>query len=230
MASTNLFLDRLLGHEDWLNLTPWVAAQQVQISAYDGRPRPENNFSTEVGGNYRANYAKADRVAQAIAGSFSAGSCDGGGGASAGALAPGSAASHGLPVGYTIPPASAPATEAVRAALTVLGRPYVWDAAGPESFDCSGLTMWAWSRAGVQLAHYTGSQFIAGSATSAEHLQPGDLVLIPGSDGTLADPQHVGMFIGYGLVVEAPQTGDVVKVVTFSSFISGGLSGLRHIE
>ena len=72
-------------------------------------------------------------------------------------------------------------------------------------------------------------QWRFGIGTDASQLLPGDLVLTPGADGTLSDPQHVGMFIGHGLVVEAPQTGDVVKVVTFPSFVSDGLSGLRHI-
>ena len=79
------------------------------------------------------------------------------------------------------------------------------------------------------MPHYTGDQWQAGTATDVHALAAGDLVLTPGSDGTLANPQHVGMYIGEGLVVEAPQTGDVVKVVTFSSFVSDGLSGLRHL-
>ncbi|NMM32521.1 MAG: C40 family peptidase, partial [Phycicoccus sp.] len=60
-------------------------------------------------------------------------------------------------------------------------------------------------------------------------LRPGDLVLIPGSDGSLASPGHLGMFIGEGLVIHAPHTGDVVKVVTFKSFTAEGISALRHI-
>jgi cell wall-associated NlpC family hydrolase len=134
-----------------------------------------------------------------------------------------------LPAGYVIPPASPAGKIAVQAALAELGRPYVFGAAGPVTFDCSGLMQWAWARASMELPHYTGDQWRAGVATTPTALLPGDLVLVPGSDGTLANPQHVGMFIGQGVVVEAPQTGDVVKVVTYESFVSGGLSGLRHI-
>ena len=65
-------------------------------------------------------------------------------------------------------------------------------------------------------------------ATTVSLLSPGDLVLTPGSDGTLASPGHVAMFIGRGLVVEAPHTGDVVKVVTYASLTSGGITGRRH--
>ena len=53
--------------------------------------------------------------------------------------------------------------------------------------------------------------------------------MIPGSEGTLAAPGHVGMYIGHGLVLHAPRTGDVVRVVSYKSFVSEGVSGLRHI-
>jgi cell wall-associated NlpC family hydrolase len=137
---------------------------------------------------------------------------------------------YGLPVSYLIPPGiSGSARTAILGALSALGRPYVFGATGPDAFDCSGLTRWAWAKAGIDLPHYTLDQWHSGVATDETHLAPGDLVLIPGSDGTLADPQHVGMYIGRGLVLEAPQTGEVVKVVTYPSFVAAGLSGLRHI-
>jgi cell wall-associated NlpC family hydrolase len=85
-----------------------------------------------------------------------------------------------------------------------------------------------WRRS-TDLPHYTVDEWHSGVATDESHLTPGDLVLTPGADGTLANPQHVGMYIGHGLVLEAPQTGDVVKVVTYQSFVSVGLSGLRHL-
>jgi cell wall-associated NlpC family hydrolase len=117
----------------------------------------------------------------------------------------------------------------VLAAIAELGKPYVFGSVGPDSFDCSGLMLWAWAKAGVTLPHYTGDQSQAGTATGEASLAAGDLVLTPGSDGTIANPQHVGMYLGAGLVIQAPQTGDVVKVVTYSSFVSGGLSALRHL-
>ncbi len=98
--------------------------------------------------------------------------------------------------------------EAVRWALTQLGKPYVWAADGPESFDCSGLTMRAWERAGVPLDHWTGTQWTAGPHVEADDLRPGDLVFF-------GDPiHHVGLFIGRGLMVHAPQTGDVVRIAS----------------
>jgi cell wall-associated NlpC family hydrolase len=229
-TSTGLLLDRLERVVDWRTKEPWLVAQTVQVSAFDGVPRPTNGFSREVGANYRAALPEATQLLTIIKRDSKRLRCDGAGGSGVGAPPAGPTGPYGLPAAYTLATnTSLAARTAVLAALDVLGRPYVFGATGPDAFDCSGLIMWAWAKAGVTLPHYTVSQWQAGIATDAAHLAPGDLVLTPGSDGTLADPQHVGMFIGSGLVVEAPQTGDVVKVVTYESFVSAGLSGLRHI-
>ncbi len=95
---------------------------------------------------------------------------------------------------------------AVDAALSELGSPYVWDAAGPDTFDCSGLTLWAWGHAGVALGHYTGDQVHEGRLVSANQLLPGDLVFFG------AALHHVGMYLGAGYMIDAPTTGDYVKV------------------
>jgi peptidoglycan DL-endopeptidase CwlO len=87
----------------------------------------------------------------------------------------------------------------------------------------------AWAATRHVLSRTTSTQIHDGTATSQARLSPGDLVLTPGSSGTLASPGHVAMFIGEGLVVEAPHTGDVVKVVTYTSLTNGALSALRHI-
>ena len=101
--------------------------------------------------------------------------------------------------------------QAVAAAMSKLGAPYVWAAAGPDTFDCSGLTMWAWAHAGVSLPHYTGSQLAATHPVPVSDLQPGDLVFVwgPGENG---DPGHVGLYIGGGQMVHAPHTGAFVEV------------------
>lgn len=101
---------------------------------------------------------------------------------------------------------SGKAVQALRAALTKLGRPYVWGAAGPTSFDCSGLTMWAYQQVGINLPHYTGSQWNAGTHVSRSRLQPGDLVFF------YPDRHHVGLYIGGGKMLHAPHTGDVVRI------------------
>jgi peptidoglycan DL-endopeptidase CwlO len=95
---------------------------------------------------------------------------------------------------------------ALAAGYAELGKPYVWGAAGPDSFDCSGLTQWVWARAGVALAHYTGDQWSEGSHVDRADLRPGDLVFFG------SDLHHVGMYVGGGKMLDAPHTGAVVRV------------------
>jgi cell wall-associated NlpC family hydrolase len=229
-ASANLVLDRMLSLNGWRGSDPWTAAQAVQVSAYDGDPRPANHFSREYGGNYHAELAPARKIVNAIKADSSKAHCTGTGGSDVGELPAGPVGPFGLPDSYTLPAGTTPAARAaVLAAVAQLGKPYVFGAVGPDSFDCSGLMLWAWAKAGVTLPHYTGDQSQVGTATGEASLAAGDLVLTPGADGTIANPQHVGMYLGAGLVIQAPQTGDVVKVVTYSSFVSDGLSALRHL-
>lgn len=103
---------------------------------------------------------------------------------------------------------------AVAAAESRLGDPYVWGAAGPDSFDCSGLTMWAWAHAGVSLPHFSGAQYSSTTHIPMSDLQPGDLVFF-------ADPgEHVAMYIGNGQIIEAPHTGAVVHIAPlYSQFV-----------
>jgi cell wall-associated NlpC family hydrolase len=103
------------------------------------------------------------------------------------------------------------AARAVAAAMSKLGRPYVWAAAGPNSFDCSGLVQWAYRQVGVATAHYTGAFWNTYRHVSRSELRPGDLVFF------YPDHHHVGIYIGGGKMINAPQTGDVVKVVPVAS-------------
>jgi cell wall-associated NlpC family hydrolase len=105
-----------------------------------------------------------------------------------------------------LPEATNVGTTALRAALTQRGKPYVWGAAGPDSYDCSGLVMWAFAQEGISLPHYTGDQWNAGMHVSRADLEPGDLVFF------FADISHVGIYLGNGLMVDAPSTGQVVQV------------------
>lgn len=102
------------------------------------------------------------------------------------------------------------AAQALRFAMGKLGRPYVWGASGPSTFDCSGLTMWAYRQVGINLPHYTGSQWNAGTHVSRSQLQPGDLVFF------YSDLHHMGMYIGNGKMIHAPHTGDVVKIASMA--------------
>jgi peptidoglycan DL-endopeptidase CwlO len=109
-------------------------------------------------------------------------------------------------------PAVDPAA-AVRYARAQLGHPYVWGAAGPGTFDCSGLTMRAWEHAGVALPHFAADQYAASQPVGYSQLQPGDLVFWS-HDGTPQDIYHVALYIGDDQIIEAPRTGTVVKVAS----------------
>ena len=105
-----------------------------------------------------------------------------------------------------IPGGSSVGAKALRAALSKRGDPYVWGASGPGEFDCSGLVMWAYEQEGISLAHYTGDQWDEGTHISRDQLEPGDLVFF------YADISHVGLYLGNGLMVDAPATGQDVMV------------------
>jgi cell wall-associated NlpC family hydrolase len=114
-------------------------------------------------------------------------------------------------------PASGRAAAAVRFAYAQLGKPYVYGASGPSSYDCSGLTMRAWGAAGVSLPHNAAAQQADTRSVSYSDLQPGDLVFFGSPAG------HVGIYIGGGRMIAAPHTGDVVKIQSVSAH--GGFSG-----
>ena len=104
-----------------------------------------------------------------------------------------------------VAPTSA-AQVAVDTALAQLGDPYVWGGSGPDSFDCSGLTEYAYAAAGIYLPHSSSMQSTMGVPVSYSSLEPGDLVFF------YSPISHVAMYIGNGEIVTAPHTGDVVKV------------------
>lgn len=110
---------------------------------------------------------------------------------------------HGVG-GVRLPPPHSRAGIAVRAALSRLGRPYVWGATGPDQFDCSGLTQWSYARAGVHLDRTTYQQIYDGVPIPRSQVRPGDLVFPTAG--------HVQLAIGNNLVVEAPQPGDTVRI------------------
>jgi cell wall-associated NlpC family hydrolase len=107
-------------------------------------------------------------------------------------------------------------------ALGQLGRPYVWAAAGPYSFDCSGLSMRAWQRAGVQLDHWTGTQWTSGPHIAIDQLRRGDLVFFANDTSDPNTIHHVGIYIGHDMMVDAPYTGVDVRI---DSIFEPGLIG-----
>jgi cell wall-associated NlpC family hydrolase len=109
----------------------------------------------------------------------------------------------------------------LRYACAQLGKPYVFGGAGPSSFDCSGLTMMAYKQIGINLNHYVPDQYSASRRVSRADLQPGDLVFFNHNN-------HMGMYVGNGKFIQAPHTGDVVKISSLSDayytsvFMGGG--------
>lgn len=104
------------------------------------------------------------------------------------------------------PPTRAPRGEVVDVARRYLGAAYVWGASGPNTFDCSGFTMFVYNQVGVSLPHSSRAQIAYGERVSRSDLQPGDLVFFG------SPIHHVGMYVGGGMYIHAPHTGDVVKI------------------
>jgi cell wall-associated NlpC family hydrolase len=114
--------------------------------------------------------------------------------------------------------ASGSAGAAVQQALAQVGDAYVYGAVGPDAFDCSGLTMFAWAAAGVSLPHSSSAQMGSGTPVSIDALQPGDLVFY------YSPVSHVGMYIGNGQLVHAANPSTGVQVTSVSSMpISGAV-------
>lgn len=128
----------------------------------------------------------------------------------------------------TAPPAAAPvltvlppyakgaAGVAVRFAYAQIGKPYQWGSAGPDSYDCSGLTMRSWGAAGVGLPHSASGQQSEVASVPAGDLQPGDLIFF----GSPA--YHVGIYIGSGDMIDAPYSGTDVRIDPISGYSSAG--------
>lgn len=121
--------------------------------------------------------------------------------------------------GPTRPPAAG-AQAAIEEAKKQLGKPYEWGADGPDSFDCSGLTQWAWKAGGKYLPHSSQAQFRSTSRVSLAQIQPGDLLFY-------GDPiHHVGLYVGDGRMIEASQTGTPVR---YASIYRSDMVGVGRV-
>jgi cell wall-associated NlpC family hydrolase len=107
-------------------------------------------------------------------------------------------------------------------AMQYLGTPYVWGGASPSGFDCSGFVMYVYAQMGVSLPHSSYAQYGAGVPVSFDQLQAGDLVFFDGLG-------HVGLYVGGGMFIHSPHTGDVVKVSSLSGWYSSSFVGARRI-
>ena len=111
---------------------------------------------------------------------------------------------------------STKAAKAIAFARAQLGKPYVYGATGPNSYDCSGLTQASWAAAGVSIPRVAAAQYSYGTKVSASELQPGDLVFF------YSGISHVGLYIGDGQMIHAPHTGTVVKIAPISEMPIAG--------
>jgi cell wall-associated NlpC family hydrolase len=108
------------------------------------------------------------------------------------------------------------AAKAIQFALAQIGDRYIWGAAGPDGWDCSGLTMVSWSKAGVSLPHSSAQQYASGDKIPRSELQPGDLVYF------YSPISHVGIYIGNGRMVHAPNPGRRVEIASISEMPYAG--------
>jgi peptidoglycan DL-endopeptidase CwlO len=125
-----------------------------------------------------------------------------------------------VPVASGDPPQAPDASAAIRYARAQLGKPYQWGGAGPDSFDCSGLTMMAWEQAGVYFPHLAQDQYDMTARIALGDALPGDLIFF----GTPDNVYHVGLYIGNGQMIDAPETGENVSVssIYWSNLLGAG--------
>jgi len=211
------FYDALQAIPDWQRLPLTQAAQTVQRSAH-----PDAYAAwTDEAIRWVAQLAGQDPQHLPPQTFLAPASCTGGDGIPA-------EGTPELPDEFTLPPGiPAQVFTAVSWALAQRGTPYSYggDCTAPHSgdlaraCDCSSLVQMAYQAAAVNLPRTTGDQVRTGTPVpDPAHLLPGDLVFIPGTDGTARVPGHVGLYIGDGLVVHAPHTGDVVRLVSLSAW------------
>jgi peptidoglycan DL-endopeptidase CwlO len=175
--------------------------QEQQLAANAAASANANNGGNNSGGAFGGNSGGGNDSGGNGGGSSGGDSGGGGGGQPAPSPQP---APQPDP---SPPPVSSKAGTAVSAANGQLGVPYRFAAESPgEAFDCSGLTKYAWGKAGVYLPHQSASQFASTPHVSKDAAQPGDLIFYYSPIG------HVGIYIGGGSMIHAPRTGDVVKV------------------
>lgn len=121
--------------------------------------------------------------------------------------------------GFPAPPPDSVANIAIRTAESYLGVPYVWGGASRDGVDCSGLVMLAYEAAGIDFPHYSGAMYEMTERVPLWDIQPGDLLFYgPGGD------EHVAMYVGHGMMIEAPETGQVVHITPVRLY--GGFVGL----
>jgi hypothetical protein len=199
------FYDALVGIPRWAVRPPGSAAQAVQRSAFPERYAPAEPDAAALVTRFWVGPdvppPRDPGAAQAAA--LATPACPDQGGAELPARGGITVDPRRVPPGFTLP-ADPVARAAVSAALSLVGKPYVWGGKGPDAFDCSGLTQAAWAHAGTPISAGTLNQIRDGTPVAdLAAVAPGDLLFIPGSLGTPSVPRHVGIYVGNGLVVDA---------------------------
>ncbi|GAA2672576.1 C40 family peptidase [Streptomyces aculeolatus] len=216
------FYRHLLAVDGWQQMSTAQAAQAVQKSAYPDAYAQWEDLATALHTAVTVTFPSAGDDEQpadpdsSAAGTGCAGGPDGSG---FGPIPEGS-----IPNGYRIPRDADPrARRAIVWAMRQLGTLYQWggsctDAHGPDPMgrcDCSSLMQQAYAHAGVPLTRTTYTQINEGKPVPRHRLRPGDLIF---SRGTAARPEHVGMYLGQGLVIEAPRTGKPVRITPLADW------------
>lgn len=178
----------------WQVLQAELAAQQAQA----------NNANNTGGGNTGGGNTGGGNSGGGNSGGNTGGGSSGGGNSGGGNS--GGSAPAAPPV--NVPAVSGLAGVAIDAAMSQLGKPYRYATAGPDSYDCSGLTHYAWAKAGVYLPRNSRAQMAATPRVPAAAAQPGDLIFY------YSPVSHVGIYLGGGQLVHAPNSGTTVKVAT----------------
>lgn len=114
----------------------------------------------------------------------------------------------------------------IAAAKSKLGAKYVWGAEGPNTFDCSGLMVWAWEKVGVKLPRTSQQQARFGTAVPLSQVQPGDLITSNWGGGPSS---HVGMYIGDNKMIHAPRPGSVVKIANLDANYRAHINTVRRV-
>jgi len=114
---------------------------------------------------------------------------------------------------------------AVAAARGQIGKPYVWGAAGPDAFDCSGLVQWAWAQVGVRIPKFTVDQYRALEPVPMDRLMPGTLIFLRDTYSADYTITHVGLYTERGTVIEAPQPGLALREVPLARYAGTHLYG-----
>ncbi len=239
VKATNAFLDRLAAQPNWQTrpLTDVAADVQRPLEAYRGLYAQWEPLAAQlVAQLWQGTTAGATTSSPTSPPSLSASNGPSVGTACPGSGGDGSTAGPASPTpgpgGLTLTGSTA-GNGAVTFALAQQGEPYLWGGTGPNAWDCSGLTMAAWASAGVTIPRVSYTQATAGTPVSLQDTRSGDLVLIPGSDGTAANPGHVGMIAGVDAdgkvwLVEAPRTGLNVRLTPLSGW-AGQIVTIRRI-